>query len=186
MFLWGVTALPRVLYKANQWVFSGLQGGLAGTFWSWLCSEVAVCLSVELPAATSGTRGLWQQCHSLAGAVEFQPSSQVMGAVEAVVVDEGSSFCLGFCGHPLCQGVQSSTGLGPHPCPHPAVNLGCNSALLGAGDSPPASSRPALTQVFPVPPPWQLLQSQSLGWLLLAQPEEGTKGPKAVPRGGTP
>lgn len=44
MFLWCVTALHCVLCTANQGVFSGLQDGLAGAFWGWLCNEVAVCL----------------------------------------------------------------------------------------------------------------------------------------------
>lgn len=156
---------------------------------------------MELPAATSGTGGLWQQCHSLAGPAELQPRSEVMGAVEALMMDEESSSCLGFC-HLPCLGtclvpgcaIQHRTPSLPAAgaaeiahAPYPAVNLGCNSALLeaGAGDSPPASSRPALTRVFPVLPPWQQLHSQSLGWLLLAQPVERTKGPKAAPRGGT-
>lgn len=58
-------------------------------------------------------------------------------------------------GPALCQGVQSSTGLGPRP----AVNLGCNSALLGLGMEIP--HLPHLGQHPPGRPPHLLPCSSS-------------------------
>lgn len=180
--------MPCVLCTANQWEFSGLQGSLAGTFWGWLCSEMAVCLSVELPAAISSTGGLWQQCHSLAGPMEFQPSSQVM----AIMVDEESSSCLGFC-HLPCLGTCFVSGCAIQhrdwtpslpaeipDAPHPAVNLACNSALLGAGhgDSPPASLRQPSPGCSPCLAPGSSSSPRAWAGFCWQSPRRGARGQK--------
>lgn len=150
----------------TKWVLFREAGLLCGEHlrFSSAAQQPSVCLSVELPAATSSMGSLWQCCHSSAGPAGPQPSSQVMGRSRGPA-QAGSSQWLrnrppasAFATFPAraraaCQGVRPGAGLRAQTpslhaakaaekarAPRAVINLGCNRALLraGGGDSLPA------------------------------------------------